>query len=220
MSTGLVDSVYGRPDIPRQDIPEAHAPISDLSLHRDPAGAEDVRTPDPDVQWANSELLTIASTIEELQGRLQEANARLSSASKVETTEAEIGRLFVEAQQFSEHALSRLEVQVHEILCEAEEKARQILGEATAEAHEIRRQAQQSAHASTKAARELQSAIAGFTNVNSALLDELATLNTMLTPAGERREGALHPPSASNGVIRRDHANGRGTRHPDASEDG
>ena len=37
-------------------------------------------------------------------------NTRLSAVAKVETTEIEIGRLFVEAQQFSEASLSKLEV--------------------------------------------------------------------------------------------------------------
>ena len=35
-------------------------------------------------------------------------------------------------------------------------------------------------------ARELQSAIAGFTAVNNELVKERGALNSMLTPAGER----------------------------------
>ena len=60
----------------------------------------------------------------------------------METTEVEIGRLFVEAQRFSEDSLSKLEFEIYEILREVEAKAKQILAEATQEAHEIRRQAQ------------------------------------------------------------------------------
>ena len=42
----------------------------------------------------------------------------------VEATESEIGRLFVEAQRFSEESLSKLELQIHQILCAAEDKAK------------------------------------------------------------------------------------------------
>lgn len=146
-----------------------------------------------DVEWASSELSTIASTIAELQSRLEQTNAQLATATKVGTDEAEIGRLFVEAQQFSDASLARLEQQVNDIICEAEAKAHQILTEATAEAHEIRRQAQEAAFASTVTARELQTAIAGFTMVNSELLKELADLHSMLTPAAQRPTAPVDP---------------------------
>ena len=138
-----------------------------------PTRAEGAESPETDVEWTNAELQSIASTIEELQGRLEQANSRLSSAAKVETTEFEIGRLFVEAQRFSEASLTKLEVQIHEILGAAEAKATEILTEATEEAHEIRRQAQEAAFLSTRTARELQTAIAGFTTVNNELVKEL-----------------------------------------------
>ncbi len=145
------------------------------------------------MQWVNTELHSIASTIEELQSRLEEANSRLNSVEKVETTEVEIGRLFVEAQRFSDAWLSKLELKIHEVLGEAEAKAQQILNEATEEAQEIRRSAQQAAFASTRTVRELQAAIVGFTTVNSELLKELGTLNNMITTGDDRAR--LDPPS-------------------------
>jgi prefoldin subunit 5 len=151
--------------------------------------------PGREVQWVNTELHAIASTIEELQSRLEEANFRLSSVEKVETTEVEIGRLFVEAQRFSDAWLSKLEYKIHEVLGEAEAKAQQILEEATEEAHEIRRSAQQAAFASTRTVQELQSAIVGFTTVNSELLKELGTLNSMLTSGNDRQGSDHHLPS-------------------------
>ena len=193
MSTSPIDSVFGVPDRPRDARPDA--PISDIANHRDAEAAEAAQAPGTEVEWANSELLTIASTIEELQGRLEQANSRLAGVAKVETTEVEIGRLFVEAQRFSEASLSDLELKIHEILCEVEAKAKQILTEATEEAHEIRREAQQAAFTSTRTARELQSAITGFTAVNSELLKELGALNNMLTPANDRGMTEIDPPS-------------------------
>ena len=153
-------------------------------------------TPETDVEWTNAELHSIASTIEDLQRRLEVANTRLSSVAAVEATELEIGRLFVEAQQFSEASLSKLEHQIHEILCAAEDKAKQILTEATEEALEIRRQAQEAAFMSTTTAQELQSAIAGFTTVNNELVKELGALNSMLSPAAQRGTSEIDPSSS------------------------
>lgn len=136
---------------------------------------------------ANAEIHSIASAIEELQNRLEVANSHLGHATALRDSEVEIGRLFVEAQRFSESSISRLEQQIQEILLEAESKATQILREATEEAQEIRRQAHEAAFVSSRAAQELQSAIAGFTVVNSALVNELSALNTMLTPSSEQQ---------------------------------
>jgi hypothetical protein len=184
MSTMPIDSVYGIPEPSREAHP--NVPVPEFGNHRAAPEPDQAEAPANEVEWVNSELHTIAGTIEELQGRLEEANARLESASKVETTEFEIGRLFVEAQRFSEASLSKLDLKIREILCEAEAKAKEILAEATEEAHEIRRQAQQAAFAATGTARELQTAIAGFTAVNNELLKELGSLNDMLTPAIDR----------------------------------
>jgi cell division septum initiation protein DivIVA len=189
-----IDSVFGVPDPPLHTDPDV--PTPGAGKHPTARDSAETGRPAGEVEWVNTELRTIASTIEELQGRLEEANTRLATASKVETTEYEIGRLFVEAQRFSQASLSKLDLKIHEILCEAEAKAKEILAEATEEAHEIRRQAQQAAFGSTRTARELQSAIAGFTAVNNELLNELGALNSMLTPASEQAMGEIEPSGA------------------------
>jgi hypothetical protein len=194
MSTMPIDSLFGVSEPSDDTHPEVA--VSDLGNHRTAPESDQAKTPASEVEWVNTELHTIATTIEQLQGRLEEANTRLATASRVETTEFEIGRLFVEAQRFSEASLSNLDLKIHEILCEAEAKAKQILTEATEEAHEIRRQAQQAAFASTRTAQELQSAIAGFTTVNNELLKELGALNSMFTPASERGMTEIEPSSS------------------------
>ena len=206
MSTRPLDSVFGVPDSPgrhSRDQPVdnyAGARISSIAAHQGPvAAADDARAPGGDVEWSNAELHSIASTIEELQQRLVDANERLSAASAVETTELEIGRLFVQAQRFSEESLSKLEQQINEILVAAEAKAEQILREATDEALGIRRRAQEDALESTQTARELRVAIAGFTTINNELVKELGALNSMLTPGSEpvNDEGIPGSPSPS-----------------------
>ncbi len=198
MSTKPIDSVFGVPQRASDDPPAASLdpyPSTRMSVtpnHQDgDDGADVAHTPGTDVEWTNAELHSIASTIEELQRRLEVANTRLSSVAKVQVTESEIGRLFVEAQRFSEDALSKLVRQIHQVLRAAEDKAKQILTEATEEAVEIRRQAQEAAFLSTRTAQELQSAIAGFTTVNNELVQELGALNSMLAPASERRVAAI-----------------------------
>ena len=128
------------------------------------------------------EIQSIASAIEELQGRLTRANEQLSQVAAIQATEIEIGRLFVEAQRFSEASLSRLEVQVQEIVTEAEAKAAEIVREATEEAHEIRRQTQRGSTLPEHTAHELRSVIGAFANVNAELIKQINMLNAMLTP--------------------------------------
>ena len=201
MSTRPTDSVFGVPepsgDTHRSEptgaptVVQPGAPPERAHHHHAAEPPQVQPVAGAEVEWTNAELTSIAGTIEELQQRLEQANSRLSTVSTVETTEFEIGRLFVEAQRFSEESLSKLELRVHTILCAAEDKAKEILTEATKEALAIRKEAQEAAFVSTKTARELQAAIAGFTTVNNKLVKELGALNSMLTPADERGIGEL-----------------------------
>jgi hypothetical protein len=199
MSTRPIETVFGIAE-PQSQI-RSGADISDIANQRnlkksdevhsrltgpEEARPEEARVSEPPAEWASDELQSIAGTIDELQNRLALANERLGSTAKVETTEAEIGRLFIAAQRFSDASLANLERQIHETLHEAEAKAAQILTEATSEAREIRRQAEQATAASTKMARELHVAIAGFSAANKELVKELGVLNAML-PGGEQR---------------------------------
>jgi cell division septum initiation protein DivIVA len=144
----------------------------------------------------NEEIQHIAGAIEELQGRLARANEKLSQVASIQTTEIEIGRLFVEAQRFSEASLARLEIQVQEIVLEAEAKAAEIVREATEEADEIRRQAQQAGRLPGHTAQELKSVIAAFASVNGELIKQINALNAMLTPLVDRRTASIGQPPA------------------------
>ncbi len=62
-------------------------------------------------------------------------------ASRPSASEQDLGRLFTEAQRFTEAALEALESQVNELLDEAAAKARQIVLEAQNEAAAIRAEA-------------------------------------------------------------------------------
>jgi hypothetical protein len=178
MSTNPFDPVFGSPSFPRDDR---------LSENGNSVGyaPQEHAT----VESASSELGSIAGAIEELQGRLAQAHDQLNQVAVVQTTEYEIGRLFVEAQRFSEASLSKLEMQIQEILVEAEAKAAEILREATEEAAAIRRQ---SSFIPDRTAQDLQSAIVGFASVNSELVKELTALNDMLTPISEPKQARMN----------------------------
>jgi hypothetical protein len=194
MSTSPLNPVFGDPASGIDRFHRSPTPIYQLpNGSAGPGAAGNI----PATDAANDEIRSIAAAIQELQGRLERANSQLGQANTVQTTEIEIGRLFVEAQRFSEESISKLELQIQEILIEAEMKATQILREATDEALEIRRQAQDSAYVSAKTAQELQAAIAGFTVVNSALVDELSSLNSMLSPTSDAKVTPLDPSARS-----------------------
>jgi hypothetical protein len=185
MDTSPIDPVFGSSSYPNGDHPYSGYP-SGNGNPLGQAGRESAT-----VNAATSELGAIAGAVEDLQRRLEQAHEQLGQVTAVRTTEFEIGQLFVEAQRFSEASLSRLELQIQEILVEAEAKANQILREATEEAQEIRRQAQEQAQQSSfipaRTAQELQAAIVGFAGVNTELIKELNALNTMLAPSADRR---------------------------------
>jgi cell division septum initiation protein DivIVA len=177
MDTSPIDPVFGPSSYPReeQDHPTGNGTRTSPPVRNDAA-----------VESASSEIGAIAGAIEELQSRLERANEQLGQVAAVQTTEFEIGRLFMEAQRFSEATLSRLEMQIQEILVEAEAKAAEILREANEDAEKIRREAQQSSFIPARTAQELQSAIAGFASVNNELIRELNALNAMLAPSNNR----------------------------------
>jgi ElaB/YqjD/DUF883 family membrane-anchored ribosome-binding protein len=74
-------------------------------------------------------------------------------------TESELGRLFVEAQRFTDEALTKLEGQVDRVLAEAGKKAAQIVLEAREEADGILRNAHRSVALPTDKADELHASV-------------------------------------------------------------
>jgi uncharacterized protein YPO0396 len=69
----------------------------------------DAATNKGQVEWATSELHSIARTIATVQTRLEEANKSGSIAANVQTTEVEITRLALEVDRFSDETIAKLE---------------------------------------------------------------------------------------------------------------
>jgi hypothetical protein len=175
MSSNPIDPRFSSASPSFDDVQTFNGKLVDYTPHGDTA-----------VESASSELGSIAGAIETLQNRLAQAQGQLNNVADVQTTEHEISRLFIEAQRFSEASLSKLEIQIQEILIEAEAKAAEILREATEEAAAIRRQAQQSSAVPNRTAQEVQTAIVGFASVNSELVRELAALSDVLTSSTDQ----------------------------------
>jgi cell division septum initiation protein DivIVA len=134
------------------------------------------------VESATAEIELVAGAIEQLQERLAKANEQIGQVTAVRATELEIGQLFVQAQQFTDAALARLEEQIQAILTEAEQKAADMISIAQREADDIIRSAkEQTVFASTETAQGLQAAIVGFSRVNRELVTELGALNEVLS---------------------------------------
>ena len=177
MNTSASDPVFGElPPTPGQH----HAATTAMGL-----GGTALPVDENDaVESANAEIQFVSSAIKDLQDRLDRAHDQMDHVSAVWTTEVEIGRLFVEAQRFTDSSLSSLEQQVRAILEQAEAKAQEILREATEDAEEIRRDAQALKSIPAETAHELQVAIAGFSHINGELVKELGALSAKLTPMG------------------------------------
>ena len=74
-------------------------------------------------------------------------------------SETELGRLFVEAQRFTDDALAKLDGQVERVLAQASAKAAQIVVEAREEADQILRSARDTVSLPTDKADELRAAV-------------------------------------------------------------
>jgi hypothetical protein len=180
---------------------EAPLPLPDDHSSGNGHSAGPVSKKRPKVESPSAEIGDIAGVIEELESRLEQARAQLAQASTAQTTEFEIGRLFVEAQRFSEASVSKLEGEIQEIMDAAHATAAEIVRAAIEEAQETRRKAERSSFIPSHMAQELQVAIVGFTTVNNELIKELNAINTLLRPLVDRRFDSLDPESTLLGSM-------------------
>jgi hypothetical protein len=125
-----------------------------MSTEPVPSPTGEVSAADIALTSASAELKLVGDAIGELQSRLERANAQMNQVTAVRTTELEIGRLFMEAQRFTDSALARLEGQIQEVLNEAGARARQIVHEAEQEAEAIRQEARRTLTGPDEAAAE------------------------------------------------------------------
>jgi dsDNA-specific endonuclease/ATPase MutS2 len=152
--------------------------------------------PDEAIEMVSSEMDSITTAVSSLLERLDTANNKLAEATSVRMTEWEMGRLFVEAQEFTDTALNTLDEQTHQMLLEAEQEADQIIANARLEAERIVAEAKSSPALSSETVTYLRSTIEGFARVNQELLKELTFLNEMLEGRAEATTEASRIDSA------------------------
>ncbi len=149
-----------------------------------PAAPDAAADDDGTVDAVAAEFSEMSRAIEELRERLDLASSKMEHVAVVRTSELEIGRLFVQAQEFTDAALGQAEQRARQAIAEAEAEATRILEEARREAEAIVEEARQQAALPPEAVGRLDSTIAGFIEINRELIEELVYLRGSYNPAG------------------------------------
>lgn len=150
------------------------------------------------VQAVTTAVTHVAVALDELKGQLEIANRRVSEVAAAQTTEAELGRLFVRAAQFADSAIAEAQDEARRLVADARREADRIVAEARGHADAIIEEAEQSSALPSAFALQVQTALDGFTHVNSEFMKELEflwnSLQTALPPAVTNRSGIGRPP--------------------------
>lgn len=143
---------------------------------------------------AASALGEIASNMNGLGKRIEEAAGTINHALIVSTSEVEIGKLFARAQEFVDQAVADAQEQASQLLADARAEASRIVDEAHYRAQQIMGQASTSRLLPPEAAQQLERTIESFSKANSELAEELVQLNKSLAP---QNSGNGHSPRNS-----------------------
>jgi len=145
-----------------------------------------------------SSLESVASTMNHLTSQLTALTEAFGRTKTLRATEAEIGRLFVRAQEYVDDSIADARERARRIVAEAQDQAAHIIEQAQAQAAEIVEQARRQAILRPEAVAQLSNTIEGFSRMNVELVEELSrlreTLAPMAEPAAEPLVGSPPPP--------------------------
>jgi len=178
------------PDEPSQD---ARFEMAGWST---PAGLDDaaLETIGQTVQHAAGAI----DGLKDILGRLQYS---VVEATEQRRNDIEIGLLFTRAQEFVEGAVTEGHELAQRIVADAEFEAVQIITAAKAEAHRLIEEGRDSGSLPSEAVIALQTTIEDFSQMNSALVQELSAVKEALVSHGRRRP-AVSQPLPSQGLPR------------------
>jgi DivIVA protein len=149
------------------------------------------------VQAVTSAVSHVAMALDELKDQLEIANRRVSEVAATQTTEAELGRLFVRAAQFADSAIAEAQDEARRLVADARREADRIVADARGHADAIIEEAERSTTLPSAFALQVQTALDGFTHVNREFMKELEflwdSLQTALPPAATSG-GEIHRP--------------------------
>jgi hypothetical protein len=162
------------------------------------------------VQAVTTAVTHVAVALDELKDQLEIANRRVSEVAAAQTTEAELGRLFVRAAEFADSAIAEAQDEARQVVADAHRQADRILAIARGHADAIIEEAERSTTLPSAFALHVQAALDGFTHVNAEFMKEVEflrdSLQPALTPAATRAEmrrppevGAVTVPSVTAG---------------------
>lgn len=160
-------------------------------------------TADPDegdtVQVVTTAITHVAVALDELTDQLEIANRRVGAVTAAQSTEAELGRLFVRAAAFAVSAVAEAQDEARQLVADARREAERILADARGHADAIVEEAERSTTLPPGSAVQIQAALDGFTHVNAEFIKELQflrdSLQPSLTPSTTTPTGELRPPT-------------------------
>src|SRR5580704_9239350 len=89
------------------------------------------------VQAVTNAVTHVAVALDELKDQLEIANRRVSEVAAAQTTEAELGRLFVRAAEFADSAIAEAQDEARQVVADAHRQADRILAIARGHADAI-----------------------------------------------------------------------------------
>lgn len=137
-------------------------------------------TDDETLKAISSSLSSLSSTLTAVSGQLSQLNDAFDRTKAVRTTEEEIGRLFVRAQDYVDRSIEEAQDWARRVVEQANDQADRILHDAQAQAQRIVEEARSATILQPEAVARLSSTIEAFSRTNTELFEELASLRTAL----------------------------------------
>jgi hypothetical protein len=129
----------------------------------------------------------IAFGMNDLTDRIDRAADAIEEAMIVRSSQVEIAKLFVRAQQFIDRAVREAQRQAAQMLAEAHAEAERIVAAERLHTQQLIVQAPLDSFVSAEAIQQVAQTIDSFTRSNSELTDELAQLRRGGEPAAEEQ---------------------------------
>jgi len=127
----------------------------------------------------------IASTMNDLTDRIEQAADAIQKAMVVGASGLEIARLFVRAQQFIDRAIREAQREASRVLADAHAEAERIVAQERQHTRELLEQIPLSGLLPVEAVQRVAHSIDTFTRSNSELTEELTQLRSEQAPGDE-----------------------------------
>ena len=146
---------------------------------------------------AATALADIARSMDDLRDRIDPAMEAINHALVVSTSEGEIGKLFVRAQEYVDRAVADAQRNAAQLLVDARAEAERIVAEGHQRARQLIEQAPFNALVPTEVLQQFERTIESFNRSNCELTNQLSRLRSTLaadaTKTGPKDQRASQP---------------------------